>query len=171
VTELSFLQNLEAFPAPAGRVEWPATPGEVEEARRNLDGDLEHRVEVWQRAEQSVLREALLHGLATGQCALCGRVMDSRLLVAAHIKKRSWCTDSEKRDITNIGMLKCKFGCDELYERGFVSVDENWSVIVAPSLTDQTALAYVKDTIQALITARPASVKYFAWHRQHHNFA
>ncbi|MCX8495929.1 MAG: hypothetical protein ORN51_07080 [Akkermansiaceae bacterium] len=161
---------LQTFPASAVRVEWPATPDEVEEARRNLDGDLERRVEAWQRAEQSVLREALLRGLATGECALCGRVMDSRILVAAHIKKRSCCTDSEKRDITNIGMLNCKFGCDELYERGFVSIDENWSMIVAPSLTDDTALAYVMDTMHTSIAPRPASAKYFAWHRQHHNF-
>ncbi len=160
---------LQTFPASAGRVEWPATPAEVEEARRNLDGDLERRVEAWQRAEQSVLREALLHGLATGECALCGRAMDSRFLVAAHIKKRSCCTDSEKRDIANIGMLNCKFGCDELYERGFVSVDENWSVIVAPSLADETALAYIKERIQPAIAPRPWAAKYFDWHRQHHN--
>jgi predicted restriction endonuclease len=96
--------------------------------------------------------------------------MDSRLLVAAHIKRRSWCTDSEKRDIENIGMLNCKFGCDELYERGFVSVDANWSVVVAPSLTDDTALAYVRDKMRTSIAPRPASVTYFAWHRQHHNF-
>lgn len=68
------------------------------------------------------------------------------------------------------GMLNCKFGCDEFYERGFVSVDENWSVIVAPSLANATALAYVRDTIQTSMTPRPASVHYFAWHRQHHNF-
>ncbi len=112
---------LDRFPPPKGRVEWPVAPDELDDARRNLDGDLEHRVETWIRAEQSVLREVLLHGAATGTCALCGRAMDSRLLVAAHIKKRSHCTDQEKRDLSNVGMLNCKFGCDELYERGFIS--------------------------------------------------
>ena len=96
--------------------------------------------------------------------------MDSRLLVAAHIKKRSYCTDEEKRDLSNIGMLNCKFGCDELYERGFISVSDDWTVIVKTSIKDLAAHEYIDERLQNSIVPRPSSSKYFAWHRKHHNF-
>ena len=161
---------LTTFPAPAGRVEWPEAPEVVEDALRNLDGDLERRAEGWQRAEQSALREALLHGAPNGQCALCGRVMDVRLLVAAHIKKRSHCTDAEKRDLRNIAMLNCRFGCDELFERGFISINDDWTVASKPSVTDKTVTEYIRERLREKITPRPGSTKYFEWHRQHHHF-
>lgn len=161
---------LDAFPSPDGRVEWPEAPDIVDEAFHNLGGDLERRVEGWQRAEQSALREALLHGAPMGECALCGRVMDVRLLVAAHIKKRSHCSQAEKRDIRNIAMLNCKFGCDELFERGFISINDDWTVASKSALTDKTALEYIRQTLRVQIAPRPRSAKYFAWHRQHHHF-
>jgi len=161
---------LDAFPVIDGRVEWPAPPEEVEEAIRELGGDLERRVQGWQRAEQSALREVLLRGRASGECALCGRTMDSRLLVAAHIKKRSACTDTEKRDLANIGMLACRFGCDELYERGFISIGPDWSVMVQSSLSDQVVLRYIEDTVRDSIKPRPGSSAYFEWHRHEHGF-
>jgi hypothetical protein len=166
--ELKSEAFLDAFPPGLVRVEWPAPPDEVEEAIRELGGELERRVEAWQRAEQSVLRESLLHGAAIGKCELCGRSMDSKLLVAAHIKKRSHCSDTEKRDLANIGMLNCKFGCDELYERGFVSISEDWTVIRKSSVKDPTAIAYIESIMLDAIPARPKSADYFAWHRNHH---
>jgi hypothetical protein len=159
---------LDAYPAGLARVEWPAPPDEVDEAIRELGGELERRVEAWQRAEQSALREFLLHGASTATCELCGRTMDSKLLVAAHIKKRSHCSDAEKRDLANIGMLNCKFGCDELYERGFVSVAEDWTVIRKFSVKDLTVMDYIESKMLDSIPARPKSTAYFAWHRRHH---
>jgi hypothetical protein len=162
---------LDAYPSGLARVEWPATPKEVDEAVRELGGELERRVETWQRAEQSALREHLLHGAPIGVCALCGRTMDSRLLVAAHIKKRSQCTDSEKRDLANVGMLNCKFGCDELYERGFISISNDWTVVVKRSITDETVLKYISSTVLKAIEPRPSSKKFFDWHHKYHGFA
>lgn len=161
---------LEAFPAVLERVEWPEAPEVVEEAIRGLEGDLERRVEGWQRAEQSVLREVLLHGAPKGKCELCGRWMDSRLLVAAHIKKRSHCTDREKRDLANVGMLNCRFGCDELYERGFVTVSKDWTILSRSDLDDSVVKSYIDTIMLKHITPRPASKNYFEWHRIHHAF-
>jgi hypothetical protein len=161
---------LDAFPVVGARIEWPASPEEVEEARRELTGDLERRVEGWQRAEQSALREVLLRGRPTGECALCERTIDSRMLVAAHIKKRSECTDAEKRDLTNIGMLACRFGCDELYERGFISVGEDWTILIHPSVKDAVVRGYITNTVRTSIKARPGSSVYFKWHRLNHHF-
>jgi len=156
----------------APTVEGPETLADVEETRRHLDvdGELQKRVEVLQRTEQSLLRKELLNGSTTGECALCGRVIDSRLLVAAHIKKRSLCTEAEKRDVPNIVMLNCKFGCDDLYEHGLISVATDWQIKTKPSLTDETALRYIKEALRGPIVPRPESERYFAWHRHHHDF-
>jgi len=71
------------------------------------------------RVEQSYLRKALFNG-PTAPCDLCGRVFEVEFLVAAHIKKRADCDDQEKRDAAHVVMSACRFGCDELYERGYI---------------------------------------------------
>ena len=160
----------EALPlTPEVRLEPSVSPDDLE-ALRILD-ELERPVQASQRVEQALLRKYLLGTSATkGQCALCSRTMSDRYLVAAHIKQRSSCSDAEKLDFSNVAMLNCKFGCDELYEQGDISIGEDWSVIVGPSVIDEAVRAYVEETIQASIAPRPESAKYFAWHRQHHNF-
>jgi hypothetical protein len=42
---------------------------------------------------------------------------------SAHIKKRSLCTDDERRDLRHVAMLAYSFGCDALYEAGWITVD------------------------------------------------
>lgn len=74
------------------------------------------------RVEQALIRKYLAAG-ETGDCTLCGRTFPVELLVAAHIKRRSLCSDFERRDFHNNVMLACRFGCDELFERGWVFVD------------------------------------------------
>lgn len=44
-----------------------------------------------------------------------------RLLVAAHIKPRSQCSDTERIDFDNIGMLACLLGYESLYEHGYIT--------------------------------------------------
>lgn len=178
--EKSGLPELDVVVAPVSEGDSPSPPPEEGvdqsvssdeyEALGVLD-ELERTVEVSQRVEQTLLRKHLLRSSAgTGECALCGRTISVRYLVAAHIKQRSACSDAEKLDFPNIAMLNCKFGCDELYEQGDVSVGVDWSVIVNPSLADKTARAYVEGAIQPSISPRPAAAGYFAWHRKHHNF-
>lgn len=95
------------------------------------------------RAEQQYLRQYLLPGVA-GACLLCGRTFSRDFLVAAHIKKRSLCTPDEKADIPAVAMLACKFGCDELFERGMVVVTSHGVVNTTKRLTDEAARTYVK---------------------------
>jgi hypothetical protein len=73
------------------------------------------------RLEQSILRSHLFGGKETGICALCGESFPISLLVAAHIKRRADSDDMEKRD-RDIVMPVCTFGCDELFERGYIVV-------------------------------------------------
>ncbi|MDC0303608.1 hypothetical protein OAL15_01215 [Flavobacteriales bacterium] len=73
------------------------------------------------RLEQGYLKKILFGNKTIGVCACCKKEFPTSYLVTAHIKKRSACTLSEKKD-PSIVMPMCKLGCDELYERGYISV-------------------------------------------------
>ncbi|WP_156413929.1 MULTISPECIES: hypothetical protein [unclassified Guyparkeria] len=77
--------------------------------------------EVFVRREQAILREWLFNGKVTESCAICGKEYSVAALVAAHKKKRAYCTDSEKTDPRIVFPL-CLFGCDFLYESGMVTI-------------------------------------------------
>ena len=67
------------------------------------------------------LRKQLFQYKTTSKCAICNQDFNIGFLVCAHIKKRSKCTEDEMRNINNVVRM-CKFGCDELFERGYVAV-------------------------------------------------
>ena len=134
----------------------------------NLLGDLDREAVGTGRREQAALRRWLLRGSSRGTCALCGRAFPADMLVAAHIKRRSLCDDAERRDLANIAMLACKFGCDDLFELGYIAVDRNGKLQVAT--IDPSADGAVKDHLLLLrdrqCSAHHAgSEPYFAWHR------
>lgn len=120
------------------------------------------------RLEQRLLRDYLLPE-ETGTCAMCGRTFPIQFLVAAHVKARSKCTDREKRDIENIAMPNCRFGCDELYERGYVAIDSTGRTI-ASSKTPEVGpvrayiLEHLLDQPNSFWTEREGSRPYFAFH-------
>ncbi|MBB2900489.1 hypothetical protein FHR75_001277 [Kineococcus radiotolerans] len=129
----------------------------------SLDGTAQATV----RREQAPLRRRLLKGASTGLCALCGAQLPTDLLIAAHIKPRSECSDAEKADLDNIAMLACLFGCDALYENGYISVDATGR-IVAADVVDVTT-AHLRDRLERLggqmcSAHRPATATYFLWH-------
>jgi hypothetical protein len=116
------------------------------------------------RVEQEALRQALVGNARQADCALCGRTLPVELLVAAHIKRRSDCDDTERRDLRNVAMLACHLGCDRLYELGYVTVDAHGTVRTAD------ATGAVAEQLAALAGRRtdkhgPATERYFAWHR------
>ena len=73
------------------------------------------------RSEHPVLRRWLFEGKAREACAICGEQFMVGSLVTAHKKKRSLCTTEERLD-PYIVMPLCLFGCDYLYERGYVLI-------------------------------------------------
>jgi hypothetical protein len=119
------------------------------------------------RREQARLRKLLADDRGIAPCALCGHDYPIEFLVAAHVKRRAVCTDAERHDQHNVAMLACAFGCDTLYETGWITVDATGRIRSAP-------LAGVPDALGRHLTTLdgrscPAhhvdSARYFAWHR------
>lgn len=139
-----------------------------EKPDREFD-ELDEQATVLRRREQAYLRKYILPG-NSGTCALCERVLPIEFLVAAHIKRRSQCSDEEKQDFENIAMPNCKLGCDELFGRGLVSVGPAGTIEVSPLAPDVGAVGvYLKTHLAGrkidFWHARPASQKYFDHHR------
>lgn len=84
--------------------------------------DLDSKYKAWHRREQSKIKRSLLGGAEAASCAFCGQDFPVDLLFAAHIRRRADCTYREKRDYSNNVILLCKFGCDDLFERGYLVV-------------------------------------------------
>lgn len=106
--------NTEAFRSTVNELE------ELYESKEPLD----RRRKTLGRREQKMLRSHLFGSEKTSTCTICGRKMPVQLLVAAHIKKRSECTRAEKLDYKHNVAPMCKLGCDDLFENGFLVVNE-----------------------------------------------
>ncbi|TLM86170.1 HNH endonuclease [Pseudarthrobacter sp. NamE5] len=119
------------------------------------------------RAEQRFLRNQQLRRWGS-RCSLCDRRLPEELLVAAHIKPRWACSEDERMDTLNVSMLACLFGCDALFELGYVAVDGQGSIERGHRSTDG-----VEDRVADIVgrpcrAHRDGSRKYFEWHRQYH---
>lgn len=108
---------------------------------------MEFQIEAIRRAEQAFLRKVLFPN-DTAHCAICGREFPVQFLIASHIKRRSACTNLEKRDYANVVMPNCTFGCDTLFGRGLISVNREGNFQVSPTLEYGDAAAqYLRDFV------------------------
>ncbi|WP_433495492.1 hypothetical protein ACQP26_09535 [Micromonospora sp. CA-248089] len=132
-----------------------------------FEGDLEQPGLASHRGEQALLRQCLLGSATEAACAICGETYPVRFLRAAHIKKRSVCMEQEARDLDHIAMPACLFGCDALFEAGYIAVDPTGHVIVTdepghpPGLREKLG----KLAGQRVEAHTASSAAYFAWHR------
>ncbi|WP_051759891.1 HNH endonuclease [Herbidospora cretacea] len=142
-----------------------ATAPAVEARRRTYTGKLSYDLVVLRRGEQHVLRRLLL-GRGVSQCALCGAELPERLLVAAHIKRRTACDERERRDLDNVAMLACTLGCDSLYEHGYIGISDDGVVELSPELLKHPHLhAHAQPLEGRPVAAWTGSSRdYFAWH-------
>ena len=125
--------------------------------------DSEGRVRI--RKEQGFLRRYLFGDHPTGTCGICGVVLPKDLLVAAHIKRRSECTATERCDYRNIVMPMCKLGCDDLFERGYIAVADGHIVALSrPHVTEDAAVLISRLAGRTCSYFTPASALYFQWH-------
>ena len=111
----------------------PANPAELYDHDRDTDA----AARVWSRIEQRGLRSYLLAGRTEASCGLCGRLLPTALLVAGHIKPRAHCTNQERWNYGAIAMLACLFGCDALFEHGFIAVDEDGTIVEGRATTNR----------------------------------
>lgn len=165
--ESAILQDMLSLDDPAaGSAPTQAEPGS---AGSTFTSELERQALRAIRGEQAHLKRHLLPGQA-GRCALCGRDLPRELLVAAHIKKRSLCTDDEKRNISNIAMLACTLGCDALYEHGYVGVAPGGQIQASPYAANSPEVAaYIADRLFGRVVTcwSDSREPYFHWHYTH----
>lgn len=120
---------------------------------------------VFRREEQARLRATLL---ADGppRCAMCHRVLPVGLFVAGHIKPRRACSEQERRDLSNVAMMICVLGCDSLYERGYIAVN-NEGIVIATTGPGTEAMEAVLDSLagNSCLSFDDGTAAHFGWHR------
>lgn len=120
------------------------------------------------RAEQRYLRQSLLARFGN-QCAICGRVLPEKLLIAAHIKLRSESNEADRLDFEAAAMLACSLGCDALFELGYITVGTDGRV--KPTSTYDPSLEPVLNSLSGApcLAFSDATAVNFQFHRQRHS--
>jgi len=131
--------------------------------------ETEREAVVKTRKEQAFLRNALFGSSVVSDCACCGDTFPISMLVTAHLKPRSKCSREERLD-TNVVLPMCKFGCDELYEKGFLIVDASGKLEARGNGTTPVVQSRLRDLHgRAVKGYSRANAAYFAWHKGHHD--
>lgn len=157
-----------------GRLANVISPPSIDEARDEIrkSGETDGTSETKTRKEHAYIVQHLFENRTEANCSICGKLFPRTYLVAAHLKKRAKCETKEKLDIENIAGAMCTFGCDSLYENGFISVDNSGKVIAHPTKIQHEAL----EEYVGKIVGNPCSrfndltAKYFSWHRKEHGY-
>lgn len=132
-----------------------------------FEGDVDGVAAVTVRREQAWLKKRVFGTRQMITCELCGELMPRRLVRAAHIKRRADCTDDEKRDWRNV-MAACTLGCDDLFEHGFVFVDEDLRIQAGPPARGlESVLAFIEQRLVGRTVSDPdgARAPMFEAHR------
>ena len=120
------------------------------------------------RVEQSDFRKALLNGKGTANCSLCNNERPASMLVTGHIKPRRECSNNEKKDI-NVVTLICLFGCDVLFEEGYISVNDSGKVIQVKEVNNKDIQSYIdKIKNNSISNFNSDNAKYYKWHYNNH---
>lgn len=132
------------------------------------EGEFDALAQVLVRREQRKMRARKFGDRAELTCALCGKTYPSRLVRAAHVKRRSACTPDELQDLSNI-MPACTLGCDEMFEHGFLAVAVNGMVVARREADGDLGVAVAAVAGRRCSAHSAASSGYFAWHRTSHS--
>ena len=119
------------------------------------------------RLEQGYLKKSLFGKKIIGICACCKKEFPVSYLVTAHIKKRAFCKLNERTDL-NVVMPMCKLGCDELYEKGYVSVSNGIFIDMLKSPNSSELQNYIDKIAGSKCDFFNEKTKaYFEWHYNH----
>lgn len=123
------------------------------------------------RKEQTLLRKKLFGTSKKLECSICKEEFPIGFLVAAHIKKRAHCSNDEMLDIENIVLPMCKFGCDDLFEKGYISVKDGEVITKKHLIVTSRIEKHIDKVVGNNVTQwNSGSLDYFNWHLNHHNF-
>ncbi|MER7755279.1 hypothetical protein [Kitasatospora sp. NPDC097643] len=140
---------------------------ELENRFLDIRADFDRPTVTLARREQAKLRRLKFRADVVIGCALCGRTLPTRLVRAAHIKRRSICSSIERRDLENL-MPACVLGCDALFEDGFVYVDEGGTVRASSAAEASHDLLSAAGALAGTTCTAfgEESAVYFGWHRE-----
>lgn len=119
------------------------------------------------RAEQHILRNCLFGKQDIAECGICAKEFPIQALVVAHKKKRSECSEEERLD-PDVVMPMCVFGCDFLYEKGFITIHEGMVEMLSDDVTDAIRTYLQKIVGNRLDERWYKGIKYFNHHRSAH---
>jgi hypothetical protein len=120
------------------------------------------------RLEQGYLRKVLFKNKSTIECSCCGKNFPVSFVWCSHIKKRNFCSLDEKNDI-NVVTPMCKFGCDDLFEKGFISVNNEGKIVQIKEVQNDNIEKYINGIINnRVINFSEKNSKYFNWHYEYH---
>lgn len=111
------------------------------------------------RVNQGVFRDRLIRKY--GKCCLCGADEES-LLIASHIKPWVDSTPEERVDENN-GLLLCP-NHDRLFDRGFITFNDDGSIIITEALSDNNRIFLNIDS-NASLALNESTKKYMEYHR------
>ncbi|MET3196939.1 hypothetical protein [Bacillus sp. OAE603] len=125
------------------------------------------------RVEQGYLRKKLFGKKVFSKCACCGEQLPTSLLIAAHIKKRSLCSTEEKLN-SRIVIPMCKFGCDTLFEDGFLGVNSSGEFVKIDNVNFLNITQRVNDYIDSVVGNKCSywdshTEAFFNWHLDFHS--
>lgn len=132
---------------------------EKEITDKNLVG-IDRIVVVKARVNQGVFRDRLIRKYH--KCCLCGTDEES-LLIASHIKPWVDSTPEERIDGYN-GLLLCP-NHDKLFDRGFITFDDDGSIMISKSLLQNNRIFLNVDS-DIKIVLESASRRYMKYHRE-----
>jgi hypothetical protein len=161
------LQQLGIDDIESSTKEMPASEAEAEKALKNLP-ETNRITSAIARKEHNLLT-SLLHGKrVNNECAICHKTFPTSLLNTAHIKKRANCTHEERVN-RYIVMPLCTLGCDELYERGYISIVNGKIVALRKKPLTEAVRKYIAGIEGNDCSYYNETTKgFFDWHHDHH---
>jgi hypothetical protein len=144
-----------------------AVPEPDEEDEFKFDGPVDGKRLMAYRREQGRLKKLKFGEAEEIACDLCGRVLPRRFVRAAHIKRRADCEYPEQLRPENI-MAACALGCDEVFEHGYIYVDEDGKIQPGPRCE---VFPVVRNFVKVTFADRECgaygvkSKQYFEYHR------
>lgn len=112
------------------------------------------------RIGQSKLKQILLKNIK--QCQVCD-IKIEELLIASHIKPWSKSISKERLDLNNV-LLLCSYH-DSLFDKGFISFDDNGEIIISDTLTEEDLIT-LNISRKLKIELKEEQKEYLEYHRK-----